>query len=161
MKTHVFRLTYGADLKRSLEEYIKMHHIDAGYVACCVGCVYETGLRLADGKTLFHDKNRYEIVSLIGTLSKDGVHLHISLSGEDGHTMGGHLMEGTLINTTAEIILHELDEFEFAGPEEPTIREEELEEPVKELTAEEEAEQRRLYEEEQELPGEDEDAPIQ
>ena len=55
----------------------------------------------------------------------------------------------------------DLDEFEFAGPEEPTIREEELEEPVKELTAEEEAEQRRLYEEEQELPGEDEDAPIQ
>lgn len=55
----------------------------------------------------------------------------------------------------------DLDEFEFAGPEEPTIREEELEEPVKELTAEEEAEQRRLYEEDQELPGEDEDAPIQ
>ena len=114
MKTHVFRLTYGADLKRSLEEYIKMHHIDAGYVACCVGCVYEAGLRLADGKTLFHDENRYEIVSLTGTLSKDGVHLHISLSGEDGHTIGGHLMEGTLINTTAEIILHELDKFEFA-----------------------------------------------
>ena len=55
----------------------------------------------------------------------------------------------------------DLDEFEFAGPEEPTIREEDLEEPAPELTAEEEAEQRRLYEEEQELPDEDEDAPIQ
>ena len=49
----------------------------------------------------------------------------------------------------------DLDEFEFAGPEEPTIREEDLEEPAPELTAEEEAEQRRLYEEEQELPDED------
>ena len=55
----------------------------------------------------------------------------------------------------------DLDEFEFAGPEEPTIREEDLEEPAPELTAEEEAEQRRLYEEEQELPNEDEDATIQ
>lgn len=55
----------------------------------------------------------------------------------------------------------DLDEFEFAGPEEPTIREEDLEEPVPELTAEEEAEQRRLYEEEQEFPDDDEDAPVQ
>lgn len=55
----------------------------------------------------------------------------------------------------------DLDEFEFAGPEEPTIREEDLEEPAPELTAEEEAEQRRLYEEEQEFPDDDEDAPVQ
>ena len=54
-----------------------------------------------------------------------------------------------------------MDEFEFAGPEEPTIREEDLEEPAPELTAEEEAEQRRLYEEEQEFPDDDEDAPVQ
>lgn len=55
----------------------------------------------------------------------------------------------------------DLDEFEFAGPEEPTIREEDLEEPAPELTAEEEAEQRRLYEEEQEFPDDDKDAPVQ
>ena len=56
----------------------------------------------------------------------------------------------------------DLDEFEFAGPEEPTIREEDLEEPAPELTAEEEAEQRRLYEEEQELPDDDDlDDPVQ
>ncbi|MFQ7747199.1 MAG: hypothetical protein ACLRJV_08175 [Eubacteriales bacterium] len=53
-----------------------------------------------------------------------------------------------------------MDEFEFAGPEEPTIREEDMEEPAPELTAEEEAEQ-PLYEEEQELPDDDEDAPVQ
>ena len=42
-----------------------------------------------------------------------------------------------------------------------TNREEDLEEPAPELTAEEEAEQRRLYEEEQEFPDDDEDAPVQ
>lgn len=56
----------------------------------------------------------------------------------------------------------DLDEFEFAGPEEPTIREEDLEDsPAPELTAEEEAEQRRLYEEEQDMPDEDENDPVQ
>lgn len=113
MKTHAFRLTYGADLKNSIESYCNQHDITAGYVACAVGCVYEVSLRLADGKSLFHDHNRYEIVSLIGTLSKDGVHLHISLSDEEGKVIGGHLMKGCKINTTAEVILHELDDFEF------------------------------------------------
>ena len=63
---------------------------------------------------------------------------------------------------------HELDDaaaiwmnLNLQGPEEPTVREEDLEEPAPELTAEEEAEQRRLYEEEQELPDDDEDAPVQ
>ena len=56
----------------------------------------------------------------------------------------------------------DLDEFEFAGPEEPTIREEDLEDsPAPELTAEEEAEQRRLYEEEQDMLDEDENDPVQ
>ena len=55
----------------------------------------------------------------------------------------------------------DLDEFEFAGPEEPTIREEDMEEPAPELTAEEEAEQRRLYEEEQDEPEEMDDGPVQ
>lgn len=113
MKTHAFRLIKGQDLKKEIENYRVTHNIQAGYVACCVGCVYEVGLRLADGVSLYHDVNRYEIVSLTGTLSCDGVHLHISLSDEDGHVMGGHLMEGCLINTTAEIILHECDEFVF------------------------------------------------
>lgn len=113
MKTHAFRLIRGNDLKKEIENYTRYHNIEAGYVACCVGCVYEVGLRLADGKTIFHTSGHYEIVSLTGTLSKDGVHLHISLSGEDGTTIGGHLMEGCLVNTTSEIILHELTDHEF------------------------------------------------
>ena len=53
----------------------------------------------------------------------------------------------------------DLDEFEFEGPQEDTVREEDLEST--ELTAEEEAEQRRLYEEEQDEPEEMDDGPVQ
>ena len=53
----------------------------------------------------------------------------------------------------------DLDEFEFEGPQEETVREEDLEST--ELTAEEEAEQRRLYEEEQDEPEEMDDGPVQ
>ena len=113
MRTHVFRLTKGADLKKSIADYCKAHAIEAGYIVCCVGCVYEVQVRTAGGKSYFHDVQPYEIVSLVGTLSKDGVHLHIALSAKDAHTIGGHLMEGTLIDTTAEIVLQELENYTF------------------------------------------------
>lgn len=54
----------------------------------------------------------------------------------------------------------DIDEFDFEGPEEPTVREEDLE-PAPELTAEEEAEQRRLYEEEQDTPDDGDDDAVQ
>lgn len=109
MKTHAFRLTKGQDLKQEIVKYCKENKIYAGYIACCVGCVDELNIRLAGGELFFKDKNDYEIVSITGTLSKDGVHIHASFSDITGKTIGGHLSDGCIINTTAEIILHELD----------------------------------------------------
>lgn len=114
MKIHALRLTYGMDLRKSIEDYQKKHHIQAGCIVTCVGCVYEVGLRVADGVTIIHQEGHYEIVSLTGTLSPQGVHLHLSLSDEKMNTIGGHLTYGTLVNTTAEIVLMEIDEYEFS-----------------------------------------------
>ena len=54
--------------------------------------------------------DRYEIVSLTGTISPDGSHMHISLADEDGGVIGGHMCNGCLVNTTAEVVLVSLDE---------------------------------------------------
>ena len=113
MKTHAIRLTYGQDLKKEIENICKQKNIQAGYVASSVGCVYEIKLRMAGGKTFKQEVKDYEIINVNGTLSKDGVHLHISLSDIDGNVVGGHLCEGCLINTTCELILVELDEYTF------------------------------------------------
>jgi predicted DNA-binding protein with PD1-like motif len=64
-------------------------------------------LRLADQKDPTAFEGKYEIVSLVGTLSPDGVHLHISLSDSTGRTIGGHPVEGCEIYTTAEIVIGE------------------------------------------------------
>ena len=48
-------------------------------------------------------KGPFEIVSAEGTVSSDGVHIHISISDAEGRVFGGHLGEGCIINTTAEI----------------------------------------------------------
>ena len=47
----------------------------------------------------------FEIVSITGTVSIHGSHLHISISDGDGKTIGGHLDSGCKIYTTAEIVM--------------------------------------------------------
>ena len=111
MKVHVIRLVEGNDLRDSIEQYCKECKIASGCIVSCVGCVKELKLRMAGGKTFLHQVKDYEIVSLVGTISLDGVHLHFSGSDIDGVTIGGHLTSGTIVNTTAEIVLMELDEF--------------------------------------------------
>ena len=110
---HVFRLFKGQDLKVEINKYVKEHNIEAGIVKCGVGCVYEAKFRLADGESIFSKKENYEIVSLMGTVSKNGCHIHISLADNLGNVIGGHLVDGCLINTTCEVCIEELDEYKF------------------------------------------------
>ena len=49
-----------------------------------------------------------EIVSLMGTVSEHGCHLHASFSRADLSAFGGHLLPGCIVNTTAEIVLAEI-----------------------------------------------------
>jgi len=114
MKTYALRLTRGADLKKTIDEQFRIRNIKAGVILSCVGCVYELKIRLADGESELHVKDNFEIASLVGTFSKDGSHLHISVSDITGKTIGGHLKEGTLVNTTAELVLGELLGYDFS-----------------------------------------------
>ena len=110
---YVFRLRKGQDLKKEIVNFVNEKNIEAGIIKCSVGCVYEARFRLADGETIMHKKGNYEIVSIMGTVSKNGCHIHISFASLDGSVIGGHLTEGTLINTTAEICIESFDNLKF------------------------------------------------
>lgn len=109
MQTIIFRLKPGADLKRSIEERIKQNNIRAGFIVTCVGGLEQATVRMAGAKPEAQDirtlKNDFEIVSLVGTVSVNGVHLHMSFSDSEGIIYGGHLKEGTIIHPTAEIVI--------------------------------------------------------
>lgn len=109
---HCFRLTKGMDLKKEIEEYSIRNHI-SGVILCCVGCLNKLTIRLADGKSILEKEEPFEIVSVTGTLSEDGVHIHISVSDKEGNTIGGHLKDGCIVNTTAEICFIEFDNLKF------------------------------------------------
>ena len=110
---YIFRLTRGQDLKKEIVRFVKDNNIDAGIIKCCVGCLYEVNFRLAEGKKIFHKKSNYEIVSITGTVSKNGCHIHISLADNKGNVVGGHLKDGCIVDTTAEICIESLDKYHF------------------------------------------------
>jgi predicted DNA-binding protein with PD1-like motif len=95
------------DLKESLWEFVKANNIQAGFILTTVGSLQRASLRFARQSTSKVFDGRFEIVALVGTLSLDGVHLHLSISDSEGKTIGGHLMHGSLIYTTAEIVIGE------------------------------------------------------
>jgi len=60
-----------------------------------------------------------EILTLSGTLSPDGSHLHISVSDGAGTVRGGHVASGCTVRTTAEILIAWLPEWRFAREQDP------------------------------------------
>lgn len=109
MKTIIFRLKPGADLKSEIEAKIREHNVKAGFIITCVGGLSQATVRMAgalpDSQDIRTYKDDLEIVSLVGTVSISGTHLHMSFSDKEGAVYGGHLKEGTLIDPTAEIVI--------------------------------------------------------
>ncbi|NVD06342.1 DUF296 domain-containing protein [Vibrio sp. JPW-9-11-11] len=108
------RLTKGDDLKLALHQLVSQHQINAGSIASCVGCFSQLKLRLAGARETLQLNEPLEIVSVMGTLTPDHQHVHLSVSRADGSVIGGHLMEGCLIDTTAELILHAYSNLVFS-----------------------------------------------
>ncbi len=110
---HAFRLKPGQDLKQGIDSIVKINNIQAGWISTCVGSLTHYNIRFANQPNGSSDSGHFEIVSLTGTVSVNGSHIHISLSDSTGKTIGGHLMEGCKIYTTAEIVILSSDAFVF------------------------------------------------
>jgi predicted DNA-binding protein with PD1-like motif len=108
------RLKPGQDLRQQLELFVKEKGIRAGFILTTVGSLRQASIRLADQPAATDFTGKFEIVSLVGTLGQDGIHLHIAISDKDGKTIGGHLVAGCLIYTTAEIVIGDAQELTFS-----------------------------------------------
>lgn len=111
MKIHTFRLKPATDLKTGIEQFVAAHAIQAGFVITCVAGLSQVALRMAgvvpDRQDIRTYSGDYEATSLVGTVSVNGVHLHMSIADTEGRGFGGHLKEGTIVHPTAEIVIGE------------------------------------------------------
>lgn len=131
-KTHAFRLKPNQDLKKEIEAFVKQENIQAGYIVTCVGSLTQSNIRFANQPNGTMANGHFEIVSLTGTVSTNGSHLHISISDSTGKTIGGHLLDQNLIYTTAEIFIGESNNHIFTREKDGTTPWEELQVKKKE-----------------------------
>ena len=125
-ENHALRLKPGEDLRQSIQEYVNLNHIQAGWMVTCSGSLTDYHIRLANQAVGSKRSGHFEIVSLSGTVSENGSHLHISVSDSTGQTIGGHLLEGCKIYTTAEIVLQSDSSLIFKREKDGTTPWEEL-----------------------------------
>jgi uncharacterized protein len=117
MQIHVLRLSPGADLRPALEaafaELARTHGITAGCILSAVGSLSRVVLRYAAEPDGTETVAPLELLTLSGTLSLDGAHLHASVSTAQGTVTGGHLMPGSVVRTTAEVVIALLPGWDF------------------------------------------------
>lgn len=114
MKIYAFRLTEGSDLKQEIIKFGKEKNIQAGFIITCVASLKRATLRMADERIIKDFEEKFEVVSLVGTICQKDVHLHICLSDKDGKCVGGHVKDGCIVATTAEIIIGESKDHVFS-----------------------------------------------
>ena len=105
MKTHMLRLSPNQLLRESLEAFCAEQTPNGAAIVTCVGSLATAKLRMAGGDEIVERHGPFEILSLVGTWTPAGGHWHIALSDHQGQVWGGHLCNGSIIYTTAEILL--------------------------------------------------------
>jgi len=113
--SYALRLSPGNDLRLSIEKFVTENKIKAGWVVSCLGSLTKYSIRFANQNEPAIDNGYFEILTLTGTVSVNGCHLHITIVDDKGATIGGHLLNGCIIYATAEIVLTESANYIFTG----------------------------------------------
>lgn len=126
LRAYALRLKPGQDVKKELLAYAQREGLKAAAIVTCVGSLTDVNVRLANQKGGTVRQGHFEITSLVGILDPAGGHLHLGVTDKDGVAFGGHLLDGNLVYTTAEIVLVELTDLEFRREVDPTFGYKEL-----------------------------------
>jgi predicted DNA-binding protein with PD1-like motif/glutaredoxin len=94
----------GEDVRQSLEAFARHSNSD-GFVLSVVGNLSQAAFQCPGQDRPILHRGELEIITLAGTLSATGVHLHLSFSDGDCRVWGGHLEPGTLVLKGADLLV--------------------------------------------------------
>lgn len=99
------RLNPGDDLRRSFEALVQGQDLPSAFVISAIGSLSDAQLRFAGKESAALVPGPLEIISLAGSITADGAHLHMSVSDSEGRVSGGHACYGNIVRTTVEAVL--------------------------------------------------------
>jgi uncharacterized protein len=126
MRVHALRLSPGEDPKAALDALAVAGGWEAAAVLTCAGSLTRAVLRFANQEDAVTLEGHFEILSLTGVFSRHGGHYHIAIADGEGRTYGAHLMDGSAVYTTAEILVGIVDDLRFLRTFDPATGYEEL-----------------------------------
>ncbi|MEM8809896.1 MAG: PPC domain-containing DNA-binding protein [Cyanobacteria bacterium P01_G01_bin.38] len=126
LETLSLRLAPGSDVYQELRNLTKQEQLGAGIILSAVGSLSQTRLRFADQETPTDLVGKHEILSLTGTLGKDGLHLHMAVANAQGECRGGHVVKGCRVYTTLELVIAIIPEVRFNRVVDPATGYQEL-----------------------------------
>ena len=104
MRAVPLHLEAGSDVRRSLEQ-LALEHNAGGFVLSVVGNLSQAAFACPGKSAPTVLAGELEIITLQGTISPDGVHLHLSFSDASCQVWGGHLEPGTLVLRGADLLV--------------------------------------------------------
>lgn len=108
------RLKPGEDPMAALRDLQRATGARAMAMVTCVGSLTRAMIRHANRPEGTEYRGHYEITSLVGTIDPGGEHLHLTITDPEGRAFGGHLLPGSAVYTTAEIVVLVLEDLAFA-----------------------------------------------
>ena len=115
MRAVPLHLEAGSDVRRSLEQ-LALEHNAGGFVLSVVGNLSQAAFACPGKSAPTVLAGELEIIALQGTISPDGVHLHLSFSDASCRVWGGHLEHGTLVLRGADLLVGLLSAGSSAAP---------------------------------------------
>ncbi|WP_233838126.1 PPC domain-containing DNA-binding protein [Paraburkholderia sp. ZP32-5] len=119
MQAYPLRLSPRDDVRTAIEHALRERKLQAGYVIQGIGSLDVAALRFAGADTPTEIRGDLEILTLAGSVSPDGAHLHMSIADAQGKVFGGHVTRGCTVRTTVELILVSLAGYSFARESDP------------------------------------------
>ena len=104
METLPLELEPGQDLHLTLSELAMQQQL-SGFVLGVVGNLSQATFRCPGQQQPTRMSGELEVITLNGTFSPSGVHLHLSLSDGACQVWGGHLEPGTVVLKGAQLLL--------------------------------------------------------
>jgi predicted DNA-binding protein with PD1-like motif len=119
MQAHPLRLSPGDDLRVAIEDALDHRNLQAAFVVQGIGSLEVAQLRFAGAEAPTEIRGELEILTLAGSVSPDGAHLHMSIADPRGQVSGGHVARGCTVRTTVELLLVAIPGYVFGREPDP------------------------------------------
>ena len=119
MESLPLRLTPNADLRRTIQGVLLERDVNAAFVTGGIGSLSQARLWFAGRDEPEALDCNLEILTLAGSISPDGAHLHMSIADGNGRVIGGHVAYDCIVRTTVEVLIVLLPAWSFSREPDP------------------------------------------